>query len=130
MSSSSLRETLAHRGHGMFRSQDGVKAVAALGAEAGWKVVEFDLHDVHDKESLLDRAASAFDLPDWFGANWDAFADCLTDVVGDPGVLVVIGDNPDRTALPAQVRRTALEILDERAGRRDDPFVVVVTSAD
>lgn len=121
---SSLRQTLHDRGHGMFRSPEPVEQVAALGELEGWKVVRFDLRDVTDKEALLERAATAFELPDWFGGNWDALSDCLTDVVADPGVLVVVADG-DR--MPEHVRRTALEILADRSERPDDPFVAVVT---
>jgi hypothetical protein len=32
------------------------------------------------KEELLDRIAQALSFPDWFGRNWDALEDCLTDL--------------------------------------------------
>ena len=33
-----------------------------------------------DKEKLLKNIAQALDFPDWFGGNWDALEDCLTDL--------------------------------------------------
>ena len=30
------------------------------------------------------------DFPDYYGMNWDAFWDCLTDMVGDPIHTVII----------------------------------------
>jgi hypothetical protein len=44
--------------------------------------VTLDLAGVTDKAGLMDRTASALDLPEWFGRNWDA----LTDSLRDPSV--------------------------------------------
>ena len=33
----------------------------------------------------------ALDLPDYYGCNWDAFWDCLTDMVGRPIHIEIIG---------------------------------------
>ncbi|QGZ47958.1 hypothetical protein GPZ77_05765 [Streptomyces sp. QHH-9511] len=54
--------------------------------------VLLDLHGVGDKAAFMDRCATALALPDWFGRNWDALADCLTDLP-EPGpvALVVTG---------------------------------------
>jgi hypothetical protein len=32
------------------------------------------------KEEVLERIARALSFPDWFGRNWDALEDCLTDL--------------------------------------------------
>ncbi|MEU6542472.1 barstar family protein [Streptomyces sp. NPDC046859] len=42
-------------------------------------VVTLDLDGVTDKAALMDRCAGALRLPDWFGRNWDALADSLSD---------------------------------------------------
>ena len=34
---------------------------------------------------------NALDFPDYYGCNWDAFWDCLTDMPGRPIHIVVIG---------------------------------------
>ncbi|MFF8377703.1 barstar family protein [Streptomyces sp. NPDC015661] len=52
--------------------------------------VVLDLTGVTDKAALMDRCAEALALPDWFGRNWDALADCLTDLP-EPVTLVVTG---------------------------------------
>ena len=42
------------------------------------------------KHDLLDAMAAAVKLPDWFGHNWDALADGLSDVATDgPGGLLI-----------------------------------------
>ncbi|MDO0928652.1 barstar family protein [Streptomyces sp. TG1A-8] len=63
---------------------------------AGRVVVTLDLDGVTDKAGLMDRAARALALPDWFGRNWDALADSLGDEALWPagaarrGLLVVV----------------------------------------
>ncbi|MFK0254796.1 barstar family protein [Streptomyces sp. NPDC090445] len=54
-------------------------ALAAAEA-AGWAVVRLDLDGVRTKARLMDACAEAFALPEWFGRNWDALADCLRDL--------------------------------------------------
>ncbi|WNI14620.1 barstar family protein [Actinacidiphila sp. ITFR-21] len=39
-----------------------------------------DLAGVGDRQSFMDRCSADLHLPDWFGRNWDALADCLTDL--------------------------------------------------
>ncbi|MER7839527.1 barstar family protein [Streptomyces sp. NPDC096040] len=59
-------------------------------------LVMLDLTEVADKAGLMDRAAAALSLPDWFGRNWDALADSLRDPsvwppeALDRGLLVVV----------------------------------------
>lgn len=60
---------------------------------AGLGTVSLDLTGVSDKGAFMARCAHALRLPDWFGRNWDALADCLTDLPGAPAgrLLVVTG---------------------------------------
>lgn len=56
---------------------------------AGWGFVLLDTTAVHDKAGLLDVCATAFDLPRWFGRNWDALADSLSDrSTGEPELVL------------------------------------------
>jgi hypothetical protein len=60
---------------------------------AGWWHVELDLTGVTDKPAFMDRCVRALGLPDYFGRNWDALADCLRDLSWAPparGRLVVV----------------------------------------
>jgi RNAse (barnase) inhibitor barstar len=47
---------------------------------AGLVVVRIDLARLASKTGLLGRAARALKFPEWFGKNWDALNDCLTDL--------------------------------------------------
>ncbi|WUH94742.1 barstar family protein [Streptomyces sp. NBC_00433] len=39
-----------------------------------------DLTGVGDRQAFMDRCVADLGLPEWFGRNWDALADCLTDL--------------------------------------------------
>lgn len=51
-----------------------------------------DLAGVADKAGLMDRCRRDLGLPDWFGGNWDALADVLSDpgLWPEDGVVVVV----------------------------------------
>ncbi|MEW2254181.1 barstar family protein [Streptomyces sp. NPDC047869] len=64
----------------------------------GRLVVALDLDGVTDKAGLMDRTARALALPGWFGRNWDALAESLSDLsvwpegAGGRGLLLVVRD--------------------------------------
>jgi RNAse (barnase) inhibitor barstar len=59
---------------------------------AGWDFVLLDTTEIHDKAGFLDLCATAFDLPRWFGRNWDALADSLSDrSTGEPEIVFWAG---------------------------------------
>ncbi len=79
---------------GVYRWQSdlGVDDVRREVAAAGWDFVLLDTSDVHDKAGFLDVCATAFDFPRWFGRNWDALADSLSDrSTGEPEVVLWTG---------------------------------------
>lgn len=60
----------------------------------GLSLARIALQDVTDKVALLRRIAEGLGFPAWFGENWDALEDCLTDLSwreGEGNVLVVEG---------------------------------------
>ncbi|POX55972.1 hypothetical protein C3489_07375 [Streptomyces sp. Ru71] len=79
-------------------------------------VVTLDLDGVTGKAGLMDRCARDLGLPDYFGRNWDA----LADVLSDPGVwsseaapLVVVRNwRPYAEARP-QEWQTAQEVFSQ-----------------
>ncbi|WP_192810162.1 barstar family protein [Actinomadura rudentiformis] len=52
--------------------------------QAGTRVFRLDGHAVRGKESFLRMCSEVFEFPDWFGDNWDALEDCLTDLSWAP----------------------------------------------
>ena len=116
------------------------------GARAGWcqdghcgvtdhgEVLEVDLHAARDKACFLQACARDLRFPPHFGANWDAFSDCINDLAWQPaeGYVIVF----DNLALLAQhapdAAATALEILRVAADAwraRQKTFIVLLTSA-
>ena len=69
------------------------------------------------KEQFLNHAALAMHFPDYFGDNWDAFEDCLTDLSWiDAEQYLIVLDHTDVFAEHApQHFDTLLEILKEAA---------------
>jgi len=61
--------------------------------KAGYLVVELNGGRMRDKTTILDEFESRMTLPDYFGGNWEALEECLTDpsVIGKvKGCLLII----------------------------------------
>jgi RNAse (barnase) inhibitor barstar len=72
-----------------WRSKLTTDQVRRAATDAGWGLVHLDTTAVHDKAGFMDVCATAFDLPRWFGRNWDALADSLGDrSTGEPEVVL------------------------------------------
>ncbi len=66
------------------------------------------------KSSLMQAMAKALQFPGWFGANWDALEDCLTDLSWREasGRVLVFEGAP---ALAADERGTLIDVLSSAA---------------
>ncbi|MGL6290105.1 MAG: barstar family protein [Silanimonas sp.] len=100
---------------------------AADAAERSWiveaaeglrfDVVRIALDDCVGKAEALERIAAALDLPVWFGHNWDALDEALSDLAASSPrgmLLVMTGLSSWATAAPDELD-TLLEMLDEVA---------------
>jgi RNAse (barnase) inhibitor barstar len=88
-----LGALLGGEGHGVFHLGQDVRDVEQRASRAGWDVVTLDTETVVDKPGFMDAAAEAFDLPEWFGRNWDALDECLRALdLDDPDGLLVVWD--------------------------------------
>lgn len=94
----------------------------------GLDVAQADLGSVRDKSELLQALARALGFPDWFGGNWDALEDCLSDLSWRPGtgqVLLLRGHDallPDDLGVLLDVLAASAAFWAER--RR--PFFVAI----
>jgi hypothetical protein len=80
---------------------------------AGLVVVRIDMARLSSKTGLLGRAARALKFPEWFGKNWDALNDCLTDLSWFQGKgWVIIFDNAKGFAeRKPQLFQSAVEVF-------------------
>jgi hypothetical protein len=80
-----------------------------------------------EKERLLKNLATALEFPQWFGQNWDALEDCLTDLSwrkADGHVLLFEGARPgDELGVLIDVLRSGAEYW---AGRGKPFFAVFI----
>ncbi len=90
-------------------------------------LVRVDLGAAPDKAALLDRLAQALGFPAWFGGNWDALEDCLTDLswrAGDGHVFLLEGHGE----LPADDLGVLVDVFTAAAeywAGRGKPFFAV-----
>ncbi|MEU5880964.1 barstar family protein [Spirillospora sp. NPDC047279] len=109
---------------------------AGRAERAGLRVFALDGRTVRDKESFLRRCAEVFEFPDWFGANWDALEDCLTDLSWAPapkGYLIGYESWNDLAEADQGSFRTALDVFAEAVESwrdSDTPMTVLLSSAE
>lgn len=94
-------------------------AIARIEAAAraqDFRVFTVDLAGAYDKLTLLERTAAALEFPAWFGGNWDAWFDCLTDlgwIAPAPGYLVMLRHAADLQQAVPEVLDTAAAIAED-----------------
>jgi RNAse (barnase) inhibitor barstar len=98
---------------GVFQLGADVRAVERAAKDAGLAWFRIDIHAAHDKGDLLAALAKGLAFPDWFGGNWDALADCLTDLEWHDakGYVVVLDKAKHFVAGHARDWKAALEVL-------------------
>lgn len=95
--------------------------------DSALQVVRIGLAGAAGKEAMLERVARALAFPRWFGGNWDALEDCLTDLSWSNAaghVLLIEGAG----GLSADERGILIDILVSAAAwwvERKRPFFAV-----
>jgi hypothetical protein len=64
---------------GVYRARSD-EVVLEVARASGLRLADVALGGVTDKDGLLRRIAQALEFPKWFGGNWDALEDCLSDL--------------------------------------------------
>ena len=100
-------------------------------AAHGWQCFVLDGREIDDKATFLRACAASMRFPAYFGYNWDAFADSLTDLSWAPAAgYVVLYHHTHRFALQhPDDWVTAHDIFVEAAvfwGSRGVPFYVLL----
>jgi hypothetical protein len=75
---------------GVRRSTGRVDDYEQAAEALAWRCVVLDGTDVEDKAAFLESCDEAFELPEWFGLNWDALEECLADLDHEGAVGVVV----------------------------------------
>ncbi|MFP3990041.1 barstar family protein [Streptomyces sp. E11-3] len=107
--------------------------ILAAARATGWYTAVLDLEGAADKAAFMERCARALALPDWFGRNWDALADCLTDLSWAPAtggrLLVVSGWRGYARAQPREwgIAQDVLADAVDHWSATGTPLAVVLT---
>ena len=108
------------RASGVFRLADDapIKELEELAKQYSYAFFLLDGADIHDKRQFLNRTAAALSFPDYFGNNWDAFEDCLTDMSWhETDGFLILYDHFEAFAKHAPDQfKIALEILRDSTG--------------
>ncbi len=91
--------------------------MAEAAASLDYAIARADLTGCRDKSEALARIGKALSFPGWFGANWDALADCLGDLswLLSPGYLLLIEHSGAWHEAQGAEFDTLLAILNEAA---------------
>lgn len=76
-------------------AEDAIPDITKAAAQAGLALLYLNLADINGKAGFLHAAAKALRFPHYFGSNWDAFEDCLTDLSWlEAGGYFLVVQNP------------------------------------
>jgi hypothetical protein len=132
-----LRELLREKASGVFRltGEAGLEKINEVASGFDCSVFRAHGKTIENKRDFLAATATSLNFPEYFGHNWDAFEECISDPDLTPNqTLIVIFD--DMTAFvknePDQFK-TALDILRDAARAWSDAgksLLVLVIHAD
>jgi hypothetical protein len=103
---------------GVYRVRSDAEVLDAL---RGSGLKKISLQRITTKSGLLERIARTLEFPEWFGGNWDALEDCLSEV---RGYLLVY----DYQAIPADDLGVLLDVLASSAefhAEQGKPFFAI-----
>ncbi|HLH08251.1 MAG TPA: barstar family protein [Terriglobales bacterium] len=85
-------------------SQDEEESLKEEAAHRSYCFAVVDLANIHTREDLMDRLARALGFPSYFGKNWDAFLDMVTDLSWNPasGYIVLLKNAESLLQLPSE----------------------------
>ena len=97
----------------------------------GLEFMQVDLKGVTGKTAFLKKAARGLGFPAYFGMNWDAFGDCLTDMSWRPaaGYVILLNDYRSFAAKDpsdAQVDRRIFDSSVQYWKMKEVPFYIIL----
>jgi RNAse (barnase) inhibitor barstar len=137
MSTTTVAQILSCGRSGVYRVAGRIdpSRLTGLSRLKGLRVCYVDCRRAQAKPTFLRAVAAALDFPDYFGMNWDALADCLTDLewLDSDGVVLVLRGTTGFAARAPQDFDIALDVLAEAAdywAQEGAPFVVLIEEED
>ncbi len=79
------------------------------------RISRINLASVASKTGLLDLISNELGFPEYYGRNWDSLEECLRDLEGDRGWLIIFETADTLRALPQQDLATFRQILCDTA---------------
>lgn len=78
------------RKSGVFRATEPPADLESAAQAVGLRLYAIDASAVRTKSQMLGLLGRSLAFPPWYGRNWDALEDCLTDLdwLQDPGIAV------------------------------------------
>jgi hypothetical protein len=89
---------------------------------ADWKFFVLNGSKIRDKQTFLEQIARVMKFPDYFGKNWDALNDCLTDLprTSEKGFILLfesaeqfIKTSPKEWEVAVDILNTAIQFWKE-----------------
>jgi RNAse (barnase) inhibitor barstar len=124
----------SHSYSGVYSVAEDIKASDIKKATAACKLDFFriDLKGVTGKAAFLKKVARALDFPKYFGMNWDALGDCLSDMSWRPAsgyVLFFASFQSFAESAPADIK-IVRDIFDSSARywkQKSVPFYIILS---
>jgi RNAse (barnase) inhibitor barstar len=94
-----------------------VAALCVLARSLGFQCRRIDLAGCTSKGELIARIGRALEFPSWFGQNWDALFDCLTDLswAPAPGYVLIFERAGELGQIAPDVLDTTVAVLRDAA---------------
>ncbi len=114
-----------------FRSRVSPAQLLAMASARGWQGFHLDGNTIHDKAGFLEACARSMAFPTYFGYNWDAFEEVVTELSWLParGYLLLYDDARHFAAHSPKEWAVARSILQDAAmdwQQRGVPFLVLL----
>lgn len=94
---------------------------------AGWTFAYVDGLKAQTKQEFLTQIGEALSFPEWYGKNFDALADCLTDIDSGNGTVVLWDGWGALARAEPRAFSVALSVLGTRVNAdRGGPFSVLL----
>ena len=102
---------------GVYRLTAPYDEVQRAATASGLEFVRIDLSAARSKSAWMNQFAMALHFPDWFGHNWDALTDALTELdwLQGRGLVLVLASDGALLATASDDHATACAILRDAA---------------